>query len=178
MGLDVGFELGELLMRPSIQCIVREIEQMTEKSLELTAEGSILIARSIMSVFEFICDQRRMTENITPLEDRIQSQGEPSLGWVSQVEVEIAARVVRYQCRCTAFEPPTRLVLEMEGDVKGEQVFTLAEEPDGTRLTLYFKCVIPPRAPAYFHEELARRHFAQTLVSQTLSNIEAALERG
>jgi carbon monoxide dehydrogenase subunit G len=151
---------------------------MTDKSLELKAEGSILIARSIMTVFGFVCDPRRMTEDITPLEDHIQSQGEPGLGWVSQVEVEIAARVVRYQCRCTVFEPPTRLVLEMEGDVNGEQIFTLAEQPDGTRLNLYFKCAIPPRAPAYFHEEPARMHFAQTLVSQTLSNIQAALETG
>jgi uncharacterized protein YndB with AHSA1/START domain len=151
---------------------------MTHRSLELKAEGSILIARPIMTVFEFVCDPRRMTEDITPLEERIQSQGEPGLGWVSQVEVEIAARVVRYQCRCTVFEPPTRLVLEMEGDVNGEQIFTLADQLDGTRLNLYFKCVIPPRAPAYFHDEPARMHFAQTLVSQTLSNIQTALETG
>ena len=151
---------------------------MIYKPIQIQAEGGVLIARPIGTVFEFICDPGAATEDITPLEDRILSQGEPGLGRVSQVEVEIAARVVRYQYRCTEFEPPTRLVLEIQGDVTGKQVFTLTEEPGGTRLDLYFRCVLPPGAPSYFREEPTRTRFAETLVSQTLANIQAALEVG
>ncbi|UCC87712.1 MAG: hypothetical protein JSV81_23135 [Anaerolineales bacterium] len=151
---------------------------MSLQATTMQAEGSVLIASPIGTVFEFVCDAGVTAEAITPLEDHIVSQGRLGLGWAGQVEVEIAARVVRCQYRCTEFEPPTRLVLEIEGDVPGKQMFTLAEELGHTRLNMSFGCVVPPGAPAYFREEPTRSRFAQTLVSQTLSNIQAALEVG
>jgi hypothetical protein len=68
------------------------------------------------------------------------------------------------------------LVAEMQGDVTGEQRFTLAEEAGGTRLNLDLQYIVPPNWPSYYRVEPTRTLFAETLVSQTLANIKAALE--
>ena len=149
---------------------------MTFEPIEVQVEDSVLIAAPIEAVFKFISDPDTRVDAITPLEARRQAEGELGPGSPSQCELKIAGRVLRYETRSAVFEPPMRFVVEMQGDVTGEQSFTLAEEAGDTRLNLVLKYMVPPSWPSFYRKEPTRTRFAETLVSQTLANIKAALE--
>ena len=150
---------------------------MTFDAIEVRAGGSVLIAARIETVFKFISNPHTRLDAGSPLEVHIETQGESVLESRYQGELKIAGRVLRYDARTSVHEPPTRLVVEMEGDVSGEQVFNLAEEANATRLNLDLQYSVPPELPSYYREEPTRTRFAETLVSQTLANIQAALEK-
>ena len=145
--------------------------------IEVRAGGSVLIAARIEAVFSFISNPDTRLDAGSPLEVHIETQGESVLDSRYQGELKIAGRVLRYDARTSVHEPPTLLVVEMKGDVSGEQVFNLAEEANATRLNLNLQYSVPPELPAYYREEPTRTRFAETLVSQTLANIRAALEK-
>ena len=149
---------------------------MTFESIEVRAGGSVLITAPIEAVFKLISDFDTRVNAISPLEAHAETQGEPGLESRYQGELKIAGRVLRYDARASVHEPPTLLVVEMEGDVSGEQVFNLAEEVNATRLNLELQYLVLPEWPSYYREEPTRTRFAETLVSQTLANIQAALE--
>lgn len=149
---------------------------MTSDPIEVGAGASALIAAPIEAVFELISDPETRVDPVTPLDARRKTQsglGKDSLG---ECELKIAGRVLHYEIRTTLFEPPTRLVVEMRGDVTGEQKYNLVEEAGGTKLSLELKYMVPPHWPSYYREEPTRDRFAETLVSQTLANIQTALE--
>ncbi|MCZ6529298.1 MAG: SRPBCC family protein [Chloroflexi bacterium] len=145
--------------------------------IEVRAGGSVLIAARIEAVFKFISNPDTRLDAASPLEVHIETQGESVLDSRYQGELKIAGRVLRYDARTSVHEPPTLLVVEMKGDVSGEQVFNLAEEANATRLNLNLQYSVPPELPSYYREEPTRTRFAETLVSQTLANIRAALEK-
>jgi carbon monoxide dehydrogenase subunit G len=149
---------------------------MTLHPNEVRAAGSVLIAARIEAVFELISNPDTRLDAGSPLEVHIKTQRESVLDSRYQGELEIAGRVLRYDARTSVHEPPTRLVVEMEGDFSGEQVFSLAEEANATRLNYDLQYSVPPELPSYYREEPTRTRFAETLVSQTLANIQAALE--
>ncbi len=149
---------------------------MTLDPNEVRAAGSVLIAARIEAVFKLISNPDTRLDAGSPLEVHIKTQSESVLDSVYQGELEIAGRVLRYDARTSVHEPPTRLVVEMEGDFSGEQVFNLAEEANATRLNYDLQYSVPPELPSYYREEPTRTRFAETLVSQTLANIQAALE--
>ncbi len=150
---------------------------MTLDPNEVRAAGSVLIAARIEAVFKLISNPDTRLDAGSPLEVHIKTQSESVLDSGYQGELEIAGRVLRYDARTSVHEPPTRLVVEMEGDFSGEQVFNLAEEANATRLNYDLQYSVPPELPSYYREEPTRTRFAETLVSQTLANIQAALER-
>jgi len=149
---------------------------MTLDPNEVRAAGSVLIAARIEAVFKLISNPDTRLDAGSPLEVHIKTQGESVLDSRYQGELEIAGRVLRYDARTSVHEPPTRLVVEMEGDFSGEQVFSLAEEENATRLNYDLQYSVPPELPSYYREEPTRTRFAESLVSQTLANIQAALE--
>jgi carbon monoxide dehydrogenase subunit G len=149
---------------------------MTFDPIEVRAGGSVLIAAGIEAVFKFISNPDTRLDAGSPLEVHIETQGESFLESRYQGELKIAGRVLRYDARTSVHEPPTLLVVKMEGDFSGEQVFNLAEEANATRLNLDLQYSVPPELPSYYREEPTRTRFAETLVSQTLANIQAALE--
>ena len=144
--------------------------------IEVRAGGSVLIAARIEAVFKFISNPDTRLNGISPLEVHIETQGESVLESRYQGELKIAGRVLRYDARTSIQEPPTLLVVEMKGEVSGQQVFNLAEEANATRLNLDLQYSVPPEIPSYYREEPTRTRFAETLVSQTLANIQSALE--
>jgi carbon monoxide dehydrogenase subunit G len=150
---------------------------MAFESVEVEAGGGILIAAPIDLVFKFVSDPDTRVDAVTPLDARKVAKGELGQDSLGECELKIAGRVLRYVIRSKVFEPPTRLIAEMQGDVTGEQRFTLAEEGGATRLNLDLKYLVPPDWPSYYREEPTRSLFAETLVSQTLANIKAALEK-
>jgi hypothetical protein len=143
---------------------------------EVRAVGSVLISAGIEEVFKFISNPETRLNGVSPLEINIEAQGESDLKSPYQGELEIAGRVLRYDAHASIHEPPTHLVVEMQGDFSGEQVFNLAEEANATRLNLNLQYSVPPELPSYYREEPSRTRFAETFVSQTLANIQAALE--
>ena len=145
--------------------------------IEVRAGGSVLIAARIEAVFKFISNPSTRLDAVSPLEVHIETQGESVLESRYQGELKIAGRVLRYDAHTSVHEPPTLMVVEMKGGVSGEQVFNLAEEANATRLNLNLQYWVPPELPSYYREEPTRTRFAETLVSQTLANIRAALER-
>ncbi len=145
--------------------------------IEVRAGGSVLIAARIEAVFKFISNPDTRLDAASPLEVHIETHGESVLDSRYQGELKIAGRVLRYDARTSVHEPPTLLVVEMKGDVSGEQVFNLAEEANAKRLNLNLQYSVPPELPSYYREEPTRTLFAETLVSQTLANIRAALEK-
>jgi carbon monoxide dehydrogenase subunit G len=149
---------------------------MNSESNEVRAEGSVLIDARIEEVFKFISNPETRLNNATPLEIQVKPQGDSTVEARYKGELEIAGRVLRYDAHTSIHDPPTRLVVEMEGDFSGEQVFKLAEESNTTCLNLNLKYSVPPELPAYYHEEPSRTRFAETFVSQTLTNIQAALQ--
>jgi carbon monoxide dehydrogenase subunit G len=149
---------------------------MTLDPIEVHAGGSVLIAAPIEAVFKFISNPDTRLDAGSPLEVHIQTQGESVFESRYQGELKIAGRVLHYDARTSVHEPPTLLVVEMEGDFSGDQVFNLAEEANATRINLDLKYSVPPELPSYYREEPTRTRFAETLVSQTLANIQAVLE--
>lgn len=143
---------------------------------EVRAEGSVLIAARIEDVYKFISNPDTRLNGVSPLEIHIETQGESDLESPYQGELEIAGRVLHYDAHTSIHEPPKRLVVEMAGDFSGEQVFNLAEEANATRLNLNLQYTVPPELPSYYREEPSRTRFAETFVSQTLTNIRTALE--
>jgi carbon monoxide dehydrogenase subunit G len=143
---------------------------------EIRAAGSVVIAAPIEAVFKLISNPDTRLDAGSPLEVHIETQSESVLDSRYQGELEIAGRVLRYEARTSINEPPTRLVVEMKGDFSGKQVFNLAEESNSTRLNYDLQYSVPPELPSYYREEPTRTRFAETLVSQTLANIQAALE--
>ncbi len=150
---------------------------MVFNPIEVRAGGSVLIAARIEAVFKFISNPDTRLDAASPLEVHIETQGESVHDSRYKGELRIAGRVLRYDARTSVHEPPTLLVVEMKGDVSGEQVFNLAEEANATRLNLNLQYSVPPELPSYYREEPTRTRFAETLVSQTLANIRAALEK-
>ena len=136
----------------------------------------MLIAAQIEAVFKLISNPDTRLNGTSPLDVHIETQGESVLESRYQGELKIAGRVLRYDARTSVHEPPTLLVVEMKGEVSGQQVFNLAEEANATRLNLNLQYSVPPELPAYYREEPTRTRFAETLVSQTLANIQTALE--
>jgi carbon monoxide dehydrogenase subunit G len=149
---------------------------MTLDPNEIRAAGSVVIAAPIEAVFKLISNPDTRLDAGSPLEVHIETQSESVLDSRYQGELEIAGRVLRYEARTSINEPPTRLVVEMKGDFSGKQVFNLAEESNSTRLNYDLQYSVPPELPSYYREEPTRTRFAETLVSQTLANIQAALE--
>lgn len=149
---------------------------MAFEAIQVEAGGGILIAAPIEVVFKFISDPETRIDPVTPLDARRKTEGELGQDSLGECELKIAGRVLQYEIRSKVFEPPTLLVAEMQGDVTGEQRYTLAEEAGGTRLNIDLKYDVPPDWPSYYREEPTRTPFAETLVSQTLANIKAALE--
>ncbi len=149
---------------------------MAFETIQVEVGGNVLIAALIDEVFKFISDPEIRVDPVTPLDVRRKVQVEPGRDSLGECELKIAGQILQYKIRSKVFEPPTRLVAEMEGDVTGEQRFTLAEEAGGTRLNLDLKYNVPPNWPSYYRVEPTRTLFAETLVSQTLANIKAALE--
>ena len=150
---------------------------MTPDPNEVRAAGSVLIAARIEAVFRFISNPDTRLGAGSPLEVHVRNQGKSVLDSRYQGELEIAGRVLRYDATTSVHEPPTLLVVEMEGDFSGKQVFNLVEEANATRLNLDLQYSVPPELPSYYREEPTRTRFAETLVSQTLANIQAALEK-
>ena len=144
--------------------------------IEVRARGSVDIAAPIEAVFEFITDPDTRLDAISPLEAHMETQGELGSELLYLWELKIAGRVVRHQARTSVYKPPTRLVMEMDGDITGEQVYNLAQEANATRLNLDLQYTVLPEWPSYYREEPTRTRFAETLVAQTLANIQAALE--
>ncbi len=64
----------------------------------------------------------------------------------------------------------------MEGDAAGQQAFSLAQEAHATRLNLDLKSLVLPDWSAYQRDGPNRSRIAETLGSQTLASIQAALE--
>jgi carbon monoxide dehydrogenase subunit G len=155
---------------------VEEVGQMKFEAIKVEAGGEILIAAPIDEVFKIISDPETRIDPVTPLDARRKIQAEPDQDSLGECELKIAGRVLQYEIRSKVFEPPTRLIAEMHGDVTGEQRFTLAEETGGTRLNVDLKYFVPPEWPSYYREAPTRDLFAETLVSQTLVNIKAELE--
>ncbi len=149
---------------------------MTFDPNEVRARGSVLIAAGIEAVFEFISNPDIRLDAGSPLEVHIKTQSESVLDSRYQGELEIAGRVLRYEARTSVHDPPKHLVVEMGGDFSGQQVFNLAEESNATRLNYDLQYSVPPELPSYYREEPTRTRFAETLVSQTLAKIQAALE--
>lgn len=149
---------------------------MEFEAIQVMAGGDIFIAAPIEMVFKFISDPETRVDPVTPLDARRKVEGELDQDSLGECELKIAGRVLQYEIRSKVFEPPTLLVAEMQGDVTGEQTYTLAEESDGTRLNIDLKFSVPPDWPSYYRVEPTRTLFAETLVSQTLANIKAALE--
>ena len=149
---------------------------MAFKPIQVEARDGILIAAPIDVVFNFISDPETRVDAVTPLDARVKVTGELDRDSLGQCEIKIAGRVLHYEVRKKVFEPPTRLAVEMQGDLPGEQTFTLAEEAGGTRLNVDLKYIVPPDWPSYYRVEPTRTRFAETLLSQTLANTKAALE--
>ena len=149
---------------------------MAFEAIQVEAGGGVLIAAPIEVVFNFISDRETRVNAVTPLDARRKAEGEPGQDSLGECELKIAGRVLHYEIRSKVFEPPTRFVAEMQGDVTGDQRFTLTKEAGGTRLNLDLKYIVPPSWPSYYRVEPTRTLFAETLVSQTLANIKAALE--
>lgn len=155
---------------------VQATKEMIFSPIEVRAAGSVLIAAPIEAVFKFISEPETWLDAISPLEAHIEAQGELGSKSVYQHELKVAGRVCRIQTRTSVYEPPTRLVMETEGDFPGEQVYNLAEEANATPLNLDLTYTVPSEWPAYYREEPTRTRFAETLVSQVLANIQAAME--
>jgi carbon monoxide dehydrogenase subunit G len=149
---------------------------MALEVIQVEAGGGVLISAPIDVVFKFVSDPETRVDPITPLDARRKTEGEPGRDSLGTCELKIAGRVLQYEISSKVFEPPTRLVAEMRGDVTGEQRFTLAKEAGDTRLNLDLKYIVPPSWPSYYRDEPTRKLFAETLVSQTLANIKGALE--
>ena len=149
---------------------------MIFEPIEVRAGGSVIITAPIEAVFKLISDFDTRVNAISPLEAHAETQGETRLESRYQGELKIAGRVLRYDARTSVYEPPTRLCMEMDGDITGEQVYNLAQEANATRLNPDLQYTVAPEWPSYYREEPTRTRFAETLVSQTLANIQAALE--
>ena len=149
---------------------------MVFEAIQVEAGSGVLIAAPIEVVFKFISHPETRVDAVTPLDARRKAEGEPGQDSLGECELKIAGRVLHYEIRSKVFEPPTRFVAEMQGDVTGDQRFTLTKEAGGTRLNLDLKYIVPPSWPSYYRMEPTRTLFAETLVSQTLANIKAALE--
>jgi hypothetical protein len=155
---------------------MKEVSKMEFEAIRVEKGGDVLIAAPIEVVFKFISDRETRVNAVTPLDARRKAAGEPGRDSPDECELKIAGRVLHYEIRSKVLEPPMRLVAEMQGDVTGEQRFTLAEEAGGTRLNLDLKYIVPSDWPSYYRVEPTRSLFVETLVSQTLANIKAALE--
>ena len=149
---------------------------MVFESMQVEAGEGVLIDAPIEMVFKFISHPETRVNAVTPLDARRKAEGETGRDSLGECELKIAGRVLHYEIRSKVIEPPSRFVAEMQGDVTGEQRFTLAEEAGGTRLNLDLKYTVPSDWPSYYRVEPTRTLFVETLVSQTLANIKAALE--
>ena len=149
---------------------------MTINPDEVRAEGSVLIAARIEEVYKFISNPETRLNGATPLEVDIEPQGDSISDSRYQGELKLAGRVLRYDAHTSVYDPPTCLVVQMEGAFLGQQVFNLTEEANATLLNMNLQYSVPPELPSYYREEPSRTRFAETFVSQTLSNIQAALE--
>lgn len=125
---------------------------MTFDPNEVRAGPSVLLAASIEAIFKFIPSAEKRLAAGSPLEVRIETQGESVLESRYNGGLEIAGRVLRYEARTSVYEPPGRLVVEIGGDFSGEQVFNLAEESNFTRLNYDLQYSVPPELPSYFRE--------------------------
>lgn len=150
---------------------------MAFDSIEVRATESVLIDAPIEAVFRFIADPETRVNAVSPLDAHAETRGKQGSESFKLCVLKIAGRVFRYELRTTVHEPPTLLVMEMKGDVSGEQVFNLGGEANAVRLNLDLKYLVPPDWPSYYREEPTSTRFAETLVSQTLANIQSALEK-
>ena len=146
---------------------------MDASTIEFTGRGSILIAAPIEAVFDLISDPGTRWDFITPLESRRRPDSIPGS---DRYELEIAGRILHYEMHIAALDRPGRLVMDVRGDVKGTQVFSLSESDGFTELALELTYEVKPYWPAYFLEEPTASLFSRTLVAQTLEEIRTVLE--
>ena len=146
---------------------------MDARTIEFTGRGSILIAAPIEAVFDFISDPGTRWDFITPLESRRPPNSIPGS---DRYEFDIAGRILHYEMHIAALDRPRRLVMDVRGDVRGTQVFSLSESNGLTELALELTYEVEPHWPSYFHEEPTASRFPQTLVAQTLEEIRTELE--
>ena len=142
------------------------------------AEDSTLVHRAPDEVFRFLCDPDLDPAQLTPMEDRVEEwQGLKGVGSLCRTTVSLAARDLDCVSRCVEFEPPERVVLQLEGDIKGKQTWHVTPENGDTRLHLALDLEAPQWTPEYLRDEQVAQNWGQMLVDQTLENVKEALEK-
>jgi carbon monoxide dehydrogenase subunit G len=143
----------------------------------LYAERDTYIERPPQEVFAFLCDPNVDQAEITPFEDRVTEQStEPGVGAICRTTVELAARDLDCISRCIEFDPPRRLVMQLEGDLTGRQAWELEPQDNGTRAHLTVDIVAPTWLPQYLRDDRTAANWTTMLADQTLQNVKSALE--
>lgn len=143
----------------------------------LYAERDAYIQRTPQDVFAFLCNPDVDQAEITPFEDRVTEQSrEPGVGAICRTTVELAARDLDLISRCVEFDPPRRLVMQLEGDLTGRQAWELEPEDGGTRAHLTIDIGAPDWLPQYLRDDRTAANWTTTLADQTLDNVKSALE--
>lgn len=139
------------------------------------AEDRVRVDHPPEAVFDVLCTPARHAD-LSPLElrivkgDRLKGVGDTYKG-----TGEFVARKVECSMRCTAFEPPHLLAIELMGEMSGNERWQLEPAQVGTEVRLSVDYVPPDWLPVYLRDKATAQNWANTLVSQTLSNLERLL---
>ncbi len=126
-------------------------------------------------VFDLLCMPKKHAE-LSPLELRI-VKGEPfrGVGDTYRGTGEFAARKIDCSMRCTAFERPHLLAMELTGEMQGKEEWRLEPVGEGTEVLLSVDYEAPAWLPVYLRDETTAQNWVNTMVAQTLGNLDKIL---
>ncbi|MFQ5945778.1 MAG: SRPBCC family protein [Anaerolineae bacterium] len=139
------------------------------------AKDQVRVAHSPEAVFDVICVPAKHAE-LSPLElrivkgDRLKGVGDTYKGIG-----EFAARKVECSMRCTVFERPHLLAMEVVGEMEGKEEWQLKQTDVGTEIRLSVDYAAPEWLPVYLRDKTTAQNWANTMVAQTLGNLDKML---
>lgn len=139
------------------------------------AEHRVQVGHSAEAVFDLLCVPAKHAE-LSPLELRI-AKGEPikGVGDTYKGIGEFVARKVDCSMRCTSFDRPHLLAMELMGEMSGREEWQLKPADVGTEIRLSVGYAAPEWLPVYLRDETTAQNWVNTMVAQTLGNLEKIL---
>ena len=141
----------------------------------LEAEHRVQVGYPAEAVFDLLCIPTKHAK-LSPLELRI-VKGERfnRVGDTYKGIGEFAARKVECSMRCTAFDRPHLLTMELIGEMSGKEEWQLKPADVGTEVRLSVGYAAPEWLPVYLRDETTAQNWINTMVSQTLGNLDKIL---
>ncbi|WP_331233431.1 SRPBCC family protein [Natronorarus salvus] len=138
-------------------------------------ERDVWIDESRKRVFEYMAVPENHREVMPSLHDVRDVEELPNGGTKGEVTFKMLGISNDIVFEDVTFDPPSRRVYEMSGDVEGEVRYRFEEEDGGTRFTYELDSSLPSRVLNRVLEPVARR-YNEREIEATLENLKALLE--